>query len=259
MHEELPADFGDWILAAVRVYQAQGIRYDGWLGSDADGAHWRAAADGEDLAYVADPGILGFREERDGVVDDPGERSWVCLDLALHAITLAGYPLRQAIIDDHALAPQEYAGGGIAIKRPRTVFFFRRVGNVQTFFRRSQHYAELRVSREQLADPAFRPAEPFRPGDLAFLGHYGDPAEKGGPWAAQHVAIVESVDERGLPVGLYNVRPSGDLLERFDGQIRQLRYIEGESKHFRRYLDRYSLIGLGRIARPYRSPVANAE
>lgn len=252
--EAIPADFGEIVLLAAQVYEEQGIRYDGWLGSDRDGVHYRDAVDGKDLAHIADASRLGFREVSDGVVDDPGERSWVCLDLALHAISLAGFPLREAIVADHAGAKEAYRGsGGVVIDRPGTSFFFRRIGNLHTYFRRRQHYVELRVERDQMDDPDFRPAEPLRPGDLLFLGHHGDPPGKGGPWRPQHLALVASVDERGLPRDIYNLRPSGAFRESYTGEIRQLRYLEGQGKRFRRYCDRYSLVGLGSVVHPLRS------
>ena len=253
VRQEITDGFGAQVLAAARVYAAQGIGYDGWLGSDRDGVHYRAAVDGKDVAYIADASVLGFREERDGVVDDPGERSWVCLDLALHAISLAGFPLRDAIVDDHAGAKEAYRGaGGVVIDRPGTSFFFRRVGNLHTYFKRRQHYVALRTTPAQIDDPDYRPVEPVRPGDLLFLGHHGDPPEKGGPWVPQHVAIAASVDARGLPVDVYNIRPSGGFRETYTGEIRQMRYLEGQGKHFARYCDRYSLVALGRVVHAHR-------
>jgi hypothetical protein len=67
------------------------------------------------------------------------------------------------------------------------------------------------------------------------------------------------VDERGLPVAVYNMRVSKGLLDEYDGKINQSRMIEGEEVYFERFADRYSLIGFGRIVHPYHPTVAVAE
>jgi hypothetical protein len=252
VHRELPEDFGQWVVAAAQVYADQKIRFDGYMGSTDDGRHYGAAADGQDGAWWGDSVNARYNEVTDGQVDDAGERLWICLDLPVHAVTLGGYPLREAIAEDFQSAPEIYTiGGTFSENVPTTAAFFRRVRNLRTFLQRKQHYAELRVRKEQYRDPNYRPAEPFAPGDLVFFGHYGDPEGTGGVWHPKHSGIVGTVDDRGLPVVVYNMRVSQGLVDEYDGKINQTRVIEGQEVYFERFADRYSLIGFGRIVTPY--------
>lgn len=252
VHRELPEDFGQWVVAAAQVYAGQKIHFDGYMGSTDDGKHYATAADGEDGAWWGDSVHARYYKVTDGRADDAGERVWICLDLPVHAFTLAGYPLREAIAEDFSSATEVYTIGGTFPENvPTTQAFFRRVRNLRTFFERKQKYVELRVRKEQYRDPGFRPAEPFAPGDLVFLGHYGDPEGTGGNWHPKHSGIVGTVDARGLPVMVYNMRVSKSLVDEYDGKIDQTRTIEGKEVRFERFADRYSLIGFGRIIRPY--------
>jgi len=252
VHREWPADFGDWVVAAAQVYADQKIRFDGYMGSTDDGSHYTAAADGEDGAWWGDSAHARYNRQADGVVDDLGERVWICLDLPVHAFTLAGYPIREALARDFEAVPEIYTiGGTFSENVPTTQAFFRRVRNLRTFLQRHQKYAELRVRKEQYRDPDFRPVEPFAPGDLVFFGHYGDPDGTGGVWHPKHSGIVGTVDARGLPVVVYNMRVSQGLIDEYDGKINQTRVIEGREVHFERFADRYSLIGFGRIVHPF--------
>lgn len=252
VHNELPDRFGLWIVTAARVYASQGIRFDGYLGSEDDGRHYDSAADGEDMAYVGSLEIEGYIERKDGVPDDLLERSWICLDLPVHAITLAGYPLRRAMLEDYAAAPEAYSIDGTFLEnRPETSFFFRRIRNLRTYFTRNHLYVETRITAAQYRDPLFHPTSRYLPGDVAFFGHYGDPIGTGGEWHPKHSGIVARVDKRGLPTTIYNMRVSRDLIDQYEGEINQLRKVNGEDKLFKRFSDRYSLIGFGRIIRPY--------
>ncbi len=252
VHRELPEDFGQWVAAAAQVYADQKIHFDGYMGSTDDGKHYAAAADGQDGAWWGDSVHLRYNKVADGHVDDVGERAWICLDLPVHAVTLAGYPLREAIAEDFSLATDVYTIGGTFPENiPTTQAFFRRVRNIRTFFARQQKYVELRVRKEEYRDPKFRPAESFAPGDLVFFGHYGDPEGTGGNWHPKHSGIVGTVDARGLPVVIFNMRVSKGLVDEYDGKINQTRTIEGKEVLFERYSDRYSLIGFGRIVQPY--------
>lgn len=258
-HDEIPSEFGQWIVAAARAYSKQGIRFDGYIGSDDDGQHYDAAADGEDIAYVGLKELGGYREEKDGVVDGLNERVWICLDLPVHAVTLAGFPLRQAMYDDFHVDAERYTmQGNFPENVPEVQYFFRRVRNLRIYFERQQKYAEVRITKEQYHDPQFRPEQPMRPGDILFMGHYGDPEGTGGIWHAKHSGIVSRVDDRGLPVTLYNMRVSKNLLDYFDGEMNQTRTINGEEVTFKRFSDRYSLIGFGRIVNAH-VPAENAE
>lgn len=260
VHRELPEDFGDWVVAAAQVYADQKIRFDGYMGSNDDGQHYRAASDGMDTAWIGDSVNARYVESKDGVVDDLGERVWICLDLPVHALTLAGYPIREAMVDDFHLAKQFYTiEGTFSENVPTTQAYFRRVRNMRTFFQRQQKYVELHVRTEDYRNPEFRPAEPFMPGDVVMFGHYGDPEGTGGIWHPKHSGIVGTVDERGLPVRVYNMRVSQGLVDEYDGKINQTRTIEGQEVYFERFADRYSLIGFGRIVHPYHPMLAVLE
>jgi hypothetical protein len=251
-HDELPDYFGHWIVTAARAYARQGIRFDGYMGSDDDGQHYDAAADGVDAAYIGNAETRSYRVHRDGVVDDLNERVWICLDLPVHAVTLAGFPIRRAMADDFHRAPEIYTLRGTFPENvPTVMYYYRRVRNLRTYLERRQIYHELRVAKEEYRDPAYRPAHRMQPGDILLMGHYGDPEGTGGVWHPKHSGIVASVDDRGLPVTLYNMRVSRDLLDYFDGEINQTRTIEGQPVFFKRFSDRYSLIGFGRIVNPY--------
>lgn len=251
-HPELPPDFGEWVVAAAQVYADQNIRFDGYMGSDDDGKRYRTAADGLDNAFYGDASIAGYREVANGEVDDFAERTMICMDLPVHSIVLAGYPLREAIMSDYHTAKDAYTiGGTFLFNEPKTDYFFRRVRTVQTFLQRNHLYADLRITKEQYRDPEFVPATPMQPGDLVFFGHYGDPEGTGGIWHPKHSGIVGTVDERGLPDLVYNMRVSKSLVDYYNGTINQTRTIEGEQVHFERFSDRYSLIGFGRIVRPF--------
>lgn len=260
VHNPLPENFGTWVVAAARVYASQKIRFDGYLGSEDDGRHYLTAADGLDNAYYGDPATHSYRVVENGEVDDLTERTMICLDLPVHAITLAGYPLREAMVADWQNRKYEYTlGGAFPENAPETEFFFRRVRNIRTFFRDHQKWVELEITKDQFRDPAFRPAEPFMPGDLVIFGHYGDPEDTGGVWHPKHSGIVATVDDRGLPVKVYNMRVSKNLLDYYDGTIDQTRTIDGKEVFFERFSDRYSLIGFGRIIHPYTPALESLE
>lgn len=251
-HPELPADFGDWVVAAARVYADQQIRFDGYLGSEDDGKHYRAAADGLDNAFYGDAAVLGYREVANGEIDDIRERTWICMDLPVHSFTLAGYPLREAIMADYYNAREAYTIGGTFLhNEPKTDFFFRRVRTLHTFLKRNHTYVELYVTKEQYRDSNFTPAQPMQSGDLVFFGHYGDPEGTGGVWHPKHSGIVGTVDQRGLPDLVYNMRVSKGLVDHYDGKINQTRTIEGRDVLFERFSDRYSIIGFGRITQSH--------
>lgn len=65
-----------------------------------------------------------------------------------------------------------------------------------------------------------------------FFGHYGDPESTGGEWHAKHSGIVATIDDRGLPATVYNMRVSRGLLDNYDGDINQTRTIEGKEVFF---------------------------
>lgn len=249
--ETIPADFGLRVATAAAVYNDQGIRFDGYVGSDDDGTHYYTAADGEDGAWYGDPTKKTYTARKNGVPDDLSERVWVCLDYPVHALSLAGFPIREAMTADWHEATAEYTyHGRFRSNRPVDVRFFRRVVNLQRYFQRQQWYGEVRVTTEELRSPQFRLPVPFDVGDVVFMGHYGD-ADKQGPWVPKHSGIVKTVDERGLPDELYNMRVSKKMVDRFDGVINHTREIEGVQVLFKRFSDRYSLVGHGRVVRPF--------
>jgi len=250
--DRLPENFSERVAAAAEAYAQQGIRFDGYLGSDDDGRHYLTAADGEDLAYYGDREIQGYRERRNGEVDDLTERTWICLDLPIHSLSLAGFPIREAILDDWAAHRDVYTfGGTFPENEPKTHWFFRRIRNLRLYFEHAQKYSEQRITIEEVRDPAFRPEDPFQRGDIVFFGHYGDADGENGWWDARHSGVVASVDKRGMPELVYNMRVSKDLLDYYDGTINQTRTVDGEEVFFERFSDRYSLIGFGRIVRAY--------
>ena len=246
--EVLPDDFGQRVVSAAEMYARQGIRFDGYFGSDDDGRHYHAAADGEDGAYYGNAETGTYRKVADGHPDDLKERVWICLDVFVHSYTLAGFPLRAALVADYERRKDTYTiGGTFPENDPKSMWFFRRIRNVQNYFRHHQHYSEQRITTAQYRDPQFRPLEAFQIGDLAFFGHYGDLDGEKGWWRPQHTAIVASVDERGLPVRLVNMRVSQGLIDEYDGKINQTRPIGDKQVYFERFSDRYSLIGFGRV------------
>lgn len=248
----LPPDFGSRCAAAARMYAWQMVRFDGYFGSDDDGGHYLTAADGKDGAYYGNPVKKSYNVIRNRVADDLRERVWICLDLPVHSIAMAGFPLREALASDFAEAKFEYTiGGSFAENVPTSHHFFRRIRNVQLYFQRKQHYAEHRITKEQYRDPKFRPPGQYRPGDLVFFGHYGDPDGEKGWWRAQHTGIVGTVDGRGLPVRIYNMRVSQGLIDEYDGAINQSRPVGERQVFFKKFSDRYSLIGLGRVVNPF--------
>lgn len=255
----LAENFPQRVALAAEAYSRQGIRFDGYFGSSGDGRHYLTAADGEDGAYYGHAPSNGYRVVKDGVADDLKERVWICLDLPVHAVSLAGFPLREAMIADFAEGRAIYTHGGTFPENvPGSMWYFRRVRNLQLYFARKQMYSEQRITTEQYRDADFRPSEPFQVGDVLFFGHYGDADGRDGWWRGQHSGIVGTVDERGLPVAVYNMRVSTSLVDEYDGVINQTRPIAGEQKYFRRFSDRYSLIGFGRIVRPYEASAVDA-
>lgn len=250
----IPYDFADRVVTAAEVYRAQGIRFDGYVGSDDDGMNYQKAADGVDLAIYGDSSSKSYYSSRNGKVDDVKERVWVCPDYPVHVITLAGFPLRQAMAADWNEDNTMYTyRGNFPGNKPIDNWFFRRVQNVQFYLKRRQLYWEERITKDQYFDPSFAPLEPFQPGDVVIMGHYRD-NDGLGEWWPKHSGIVGSVDSRGLPVRIYNMRVSSNLVDRYDSTINHSRELNGEPAFFKRFCDRYSLIGHGRIINGYEPP-----
>lgn len=243
------------ILAACEVYRYQNVHFDGYLGSEDDGRHLFAAADGKNIAWFGDNITKTYRMVPQSLTDTLDERCWICVDLPIFVLNLAGFPIRQAMIAHFLEAPEIYTENGrFPDNVPIDVFFFRRVENLRRYFRYKQFYSQDCVTIEQYFDKDYRPPEPFRPGDVIFMGHYKSKDDKGPFEAAKHSGIVETVDERGMPVRIYNMRTSNRLTDRYDGIIEQTRIIKGRPVYFRRFCDRYSIIGHGRIVRPFEYP-----
>jgi len=241
------------ILAACEVYRYQRVHFDGYLGSEDDGRHLFVAADGRNVAWFGDNEAKTYRAVPQSLADTLDERCWICVDLPVFAINLAGFPIRQAMVAHFLEAPELYTKNwAFPDNAPVDVFFFRRVENVRTYFRCKQFYSDDHIAKTQYFDPDYRPPAPFRPGDLVFMGHYFDEKGKGPFEEAKHSGIVANVDERGLPVWIYNMRTSNRLIDRYDGLIAQTRIIKGRPVYFRRFCDRYSIIGHGRIVNPFR-------
>ncbi|OPZ14615.1 MAG: hypothetical protein BWZ10_01878 [candidate division BRC1 bacterium ADurb.BinA364] len=247
----LPDDMGLRISIAAEVYANQKVRFDGYFGSDDDGMHYAAAADGLDNAYYGDQDSKTYRLVRNKKIDDLTERVWVCPDMPVHAVSLAGFPLREAMIQDWERAPNEYmANGYFPQNRPVSHWYFRRVLNLRRYLTRAQAYWNDEITIEQYEDPAFRPQNPFEVGDIVLFGHYGD-EDNLSHWSPKHSGIVGSVDKRGLPVKIWNMRVSHKLDDTYTGVIDQTRPIGDKKKYFRRFCDRYSLSGHGRIVNAY--------
>ena len=250
----LPEDFPRYILAAAEVYRDQKIKFDGFLGSEDDGEHYFLAADGRDLAVYGDSENKTYYESRNGKIDDVKERVWVCPDYPIHVLTLAGFPFRQALAADWAEATEVYTrSGNFEHNQPVDHYFFRRVLNLKLYMQRRQLYWEERIGKDQYFDPNFMPLEPFQPGDVILMGHYRD--EDGlGIWWPKHSGIVGSVDDRGLPVRIYNMRVASNLYDKYDSVINHSREINGQPAFFKRFCDRYSIVGHGRIINGYSPP-----
>jgi len=250
----IPYDFPSRVVAAAEVYKDQKIRFDGYVGSDDDGMNYRLAADGVDLAVYGDSQTQAYYTSRNGKVDDVGERVWVCPDYPVHVLTLAGFPLRQAMIADWNEDNGDYTmRGNFSSNKPIDHWFFRRVQNLRIYLQNRQLYWEERITPEQYFDPGFRPLEPFRPGDVVIMGHYRD-NDGLGPWWPKHSGIIGTVDSRGLPVRIYNMRVASNLVDKYDSVINHTRQIDGQPAFFKRFCDRYSLIGHGRIINAYEPP-----
>jgi hypothetical protein len=254
-NQTIPPDFGIRSMAAAHTYAWQLVRFDGYFGSEDDGQHYLTAADGKDNAYYGVPSKETYRVVKNGVPDDLRERVWICLDLPVHAITIAGFPLREAMKADFQEAESVYTiDGTFPANIPTSHHYFRRVRNLQLYCQRKQQYAEHRITKEQYRDPEFRPPDPYQIGDLLFFGHYGDPEGEKGWWRPQHSGIVGTIDHRGLPDRIYNMRVSQSLVDHYNGNINQTRPIAGEQVFFKKFSDRYSLIGYGRITNPFTPP-----
>jgi hypothetical protein len=240
------------ILAAGEVYCFQAVHFDGYLGSEDDGQHLFAAADGKNIAWFGDNEAKTYKMIMQSLPDTLDERCWICVDLPVFTLTLAGFPIRQAMMAHFLEAPELYTHDGLSPQNvPLDALFFRRVENLRTYLRHKQFYSEDRIGIEQFLDPNYRPPQPFRPGDVVLMGHYMDFDNKGPFDAAKHSGIVESVDERGMPARLYNMRTSGSLIDRYDTVIDQTRINNGHEVYFRHFYDRYPIICHGRIVNPF--------
>ena len=250
-------DFPGRLLATCEVYRYQGVRFDGYLGSEDDGQHLFAAADGLNVAWFGDNEARTYRRVLQSVTDALDERCWICVDLPVFALNLAGFPIRQALIAHFLESPELYTASGWSPENvPLDALFFRRVENVRLYFRHKQFYSDDHITTAQFLDPDYRPRQPFRPGDIIFMGHYKGDDPRGPFGAAKHSGVVESVDERGMPLHLYNMRTSNRLLDRYDEVIDQTRVIKGRLVYFRHFYDRYSIIGHARIVQPFELPDA---
>ncbi|MCX7013305.1 MAG: hypothetical protein NTW86_12255 [Candidatus Sumerlaeota bacterium] len=248
---EIPKDFPKRVIAAAQVYADQHVRFDGYFGGEDDGRHYMAASDGLDNAYYGDENRKTYRLVRNKKIDDLTERVWVCPAYPVHALTLAGFPLRYAMAADFEEHRNEYlAGGNFSSNTPTDYMFFFRLLNVQRYFRDQQWYCEDRITQAQYRDKKFRPEAPFEVGDIVFMGHYRD-NDTLGPWIPKHSGIVASVDSRGMPVKLYDMRVSVKMIDDYDGIIDQTRPIGDQKVYFKRFSDRYSLVGHGRIVRAF--------
>jgi len=239
------------ILAACDVYRYQEVHFDGYLGSEDDGQHLFVAADGKNIAWFGDNEAKTYRTALQSLTDTLDERCWICVDLPIFALNLAGFPIRQAMMAHFLEAPDMYTKGGFAENVPLDALFFRRVENLRTYLRHKQFYSEDRITTGQFLDPDYRPPKPFRPGDIVLMGHYKDFDGKGPLDVVKHSGIVESVDERGMPVQIYNMRTTGGLIDRYDGLITQWRINRGHKVYFHRFCDRYPIICHGRIVNPF--------
>lgn len=251
---EIHEDFGTRVVTAAQVYADQKIRFDGYLGSDDDGSYYWTAADGEDGAWYGDEPNKTYKMIKNKIVDDLTERVWVCMDYPVHVLSLAGFPLREAIADDYVANTSEYLNyGRFRQNRPVDHRFYRRLENLQRFLRNQQYYSEDRITREQYRDKDFVPVNAFQPGDIVLFGHYGD-VDKRGIWSPKHSGIVATIDERGLPVKIFNMRVSQKMYDEYDGIINHTRTIAEKKVFFKRFSDRYTLSGHGRIVNAYVPP-----
>ena len=242
------------ILAAAEVYRYQGVHFDGYTGSEDDGQHIYTAADGKPIAWFGDNERKVYKQVVQSVPDSLDERAWICVDLPVFALNLAGFPIREAMVAHFLEDPGAYldsARGGFDRNFPGDHYFFRRVDNVRLYFKERQWYSHDTITIDQYFDPRYRPPQPYQPGDIIFMGHYGDRDAKGPFGAAKHSGIVKTVDARGMPIELYNMRTTNKLFDKYSTVIDQWREIKGQKVYFKRFGDRYSIIGHGRIIHPF--------
>jgi len=241
----------DWprrILAACEVYRYQNVHFDGYLGSEDDGQHLFFAADGKTIAVFGDNEKKTYRTEIQSLPDTLDERCWICVDLPIFALTLAGFPIREAMIAHFLEAPEVYTESGLFPENvPLDPWFFRRVENFRKYLRAKQLYSEDEITTAQFLNPTYRPPMPFQPGDIMLMGHYKDFDNKGPFEVAKHSGVVESVDERGVVARLYNMRTSNSLMDHYGVVIDQTRVNRGHEVYFRHFYDRYPIICHARI------------
>lgn len=249
------SDLPERILAACEVYRYQNVHFDGYLESTDDGEHLYLAADGLNVAVFGDNVNKRYRRVLQTMNDTLDERCWICVDLPIFALNLAGFPIRQAMVAHFLEDPELYTENwAFPDNVPTDQFFFRRVENLKKYMKAKQFYSEDTIDHARYYDPNYEPADAFRPGDVIFMGHYKAYDAKKPFEAAKHSGIVATVNSRGMPVHLYNMRTSNHLIDAYDGLVTQTRMIKGLPTYFHRFCDRYSIIGHGRIVRPAEWP-----
>jgi hypothetical protein len=242
------------LLLACEAYYRQQIRFDGYLGSTGDGMRYMSAIDRVDGTWIPDQQKGEWQNFPNGIVDDLTERLWMSADFPVHALSLAGFPIRWAMKAHlEELQAAGSTGGYPKASDPSNMSLYRQIGNLQYYFEKKQFYSRDLIGRERLLDRNYRPTNPFEPGDLAFLGVY-DGKNEAAFDRVRHCAIVVTVDQRGLPDEIYDMRVPRLMHERFGSQINLVREIEGQQVRFQNFLDRYTIIGHGRITNWFTAP-----
>jgi hypothetical protein len=249
-----PDQWSSRLLLACEMYHRQQIRFDGYIGSTGDGVRYMAAIDRMDGTWIPDLQKGEWEIFHNGIVDDLTERLWMSADFPVHALSLAGFPIRWAM-KAHL---QELQGEGTTGRYPKAsdpdnMSLYRQVGNLQYYFEKKQFYSRDLIGRERVLDRNYRPPNPFEPGDLLFLGVY-DGQNNAGFDRVRHCAIVVTLDQRGLPDEIYNMRVPRLMHERLCSQINLVREIEGQQVRFQHFYDRYAIIGHGRVTNWFTAP-----
>lgn len=157
--------------------------------------------------------VNGARQEvEDGTVYDssyygqgyPPPGKGACTDVIWRALKSVGYDLRQMVDEDIRKAPAEYGATG---KSPDSAIDFRRVRNLQVFFRRHAQTLTTEIKPRDVDNLV-----EWQPGDIVVFAPPTD-----------HIGIISDRRRRdGVPLVIHNAGPKaseGDILENWPTKI----------------------------------------
>lgn len=246
--DELPPGWANRLLLACECYYRQKIRFDAYPGSTGDGSHYLAAIDRSDMSYIPNIEADKWDAYTNKITDDLTERLWLAGDFPIHALSLAGFPIRWAMkAHFEELQAQGKTGDYPKDSDTSRMTFYRQINNLHTYFKEKQWYYRDLLGKERYHDDSYRPRQPFQPGDLVFFGRYGPDSSTGIFDYVRLCAIVITVDDRGLPDELYDMRMPELMRESYKGEIDMVVEVNGEQAVFNRFCDRYPIIAHARI------------